>query len=125
MALMFTERHRKLYARDSSDPQYHGDACEAVYSHGMELLREQKRLTLLIGAKRRTRMGSKAPMSKRIRKQWAADSELAKADTRPIAVLIARFKEVSILLKLARMNYTDLHSLRHGVSRPSYFHWRD
>ncbi|UAW96423.1 hypothetical protein MPK64_gp279 [Erwinia phage pEa_SNUABM_16] len=125
MALMFTERHRKQFGRDSSDPQYHGDACEAVYNHGMELLREHKRLTLLIGAKRRTRMGCKAPLTKRSRKQWIEDKTLANEDTRPIAVLIARFKEVAVLLKLARMNYTDLHTRRHGFTRPSYFHWRD
>ncbi|QZE58838.1 hypothetical protein pEaSNUABM28_00281 [Erwinia phage pEa_SNUABM_28] len=125
MALMFTEKHRKQFGRDSKDPQYHGDACEAVYTHGMELLREYKRLALLIGAKRRTRIDKGAPITKCFRKQWIEDKKLANEDTRPIAVLIVRFKEVAVLLKLARMNYTDLHTRRHGFTRPSYFHWRD
>lgn len=114
MPRMFTKKHREKYRLTEADADYHGDACEAVYLEGMDLLEE---LHYLKGILHCRHNGDKVmpipPESKRWAK-WFADRKFGDTDVRSTHALRQRYNKVSTDLKATRVTYTMLHSARHA-----------
>lgn len=114
MPRMFTQTHRNKYKLTEADADYHGDACEAVYLEGMELLKELHYLKGLLHDRHIAEKPMPIPPESKRWSKWMACTKMSQLDVRATERLRKRYRRVMEELKTARVSYTLLHTARHA-----------